>query len=236
MTITKTILTASVSLFLLSASASSFAEGKPVGITPKLMSIDVTHNGKSVELKRNQDNAATVIPAFAKTSRACPPFCIQPIVLAPGVETLGEVEIIDYIAKMEAGDKSIIVIDSRTPDWVAKGTIPGAKNISWTQLTPKKGATTEGIMKVMMEDFNVQLAEGADSFAVDEAIVEGDTSKVFDYSNAKTLVLFCNGMWCGQSPASIMTLLKFGYPAEKIKWYRDGMQSWEILGLTTVKP
>ena len=31
-------------------------------------------------------------------------------------------------------------------------------------------------------------------------------------------------------------LLKYGYPAAKIKWYRDGMQAWEILGLTTAKP
>lgn len=212
------------------------AENKPVGITPTMSSAAVTHNGVAVEIARNQDNSNTVIDAFAKTSRPCPPFCIQPIVLAPGVETLGEVEVIDYITKMDGGDKNILVIDSRTPDWVAKGTIPTAKNISWTELTPSKGATTEGIIKIMSGDFNVSLADGADAFTVDEAIVAGDTSKVFDFSNAKTLVLFCNGMWCGQSPASIKTLLKFGYPAEKIKWYRDGMQSWEILGLTTVKP
>jgi hypothetical protein len=30
--------------------------------------------------------------------------------------------------------------------------------------------------------------------------------------------------------------MRFGYPANKIKWYRGGMQDWEILGLTTVKP
>ncbi len=210
--------------------------GKPVGITPTMMSITATHNGKQVEIKRNQDNEATVIDAFAKTSRPCPPFCIQPMILAPGVETLGEVEVINYITKMEGGDKSIILIDSRTPDWVEKGTIPGAVNISWTALTSKKGATTEGIMRVMMDDFNVGLMGDADTFSVDEAIAAGDTTKVFDYSNAKTLVMFCNGMWCGQSPASIMTLLKFGYPAEKIKWYRDGMQSWEILGFSTAKP
>jgi rhodanese-related sulfurtransferase len=59
---------------------------------------------------------------------------------------------------------------------------------------------------------------------------------LWNYSNAKTLVLFCNGMWCGQSPRNIKTLLKFGYPASKIKWYRGGMQNWETLGLSTVKP
>jgi rhodanese-related sulfurtransferase len=58
----------------------------------------------------------------------------------------------------------------------------------------------------------------------------------YDFSKARTLVMFCNGMWCGQSPTNIKTLIKMGYPAEKIKWYRGGMQDWEILGLTTVKP
>ena len=213
-----------------------YAENKPVGITPDLMSVTITHNGQPVEIKRNQDNANTVIDAFAKTSRPCPPFCIQPMVLAPGVETLGEVEVLDYAAKMEAGDKSIMLIDSRTPDWVAKGTIPGAVNIPWTALVPAKGATTEGITKVMTDQFNVKLAAGADEFAIDEAIAAGNVSSVFDYADSKTLVLFCNGMWCGQSPASIKTLLKYGYPAEHIKWYRDGMQAWEILGFSTAKP
>ncbi len=212
--------------------------GKPVGITPDLMSITVKHNGKPFEIKRNQDNKATVDPAFAKTSRPCPPFCIQPIKLAPGVETLGEVEVIHYLdEKYNKGkDDEILVVDSRTPDWVAKGTIPGAINIPWTKLNPKKGATTDGIIKIMTEQFNVKLAKGADAFAVDEAIAAGDTSKVFDFSNAKTLVMFCNGMWCGQSPNNIKNLLKFGYPAEKIKWYRGGMQDWHILGLSTAKP
>jgi len=217
-------------------SANGFAENKPVGITPDLMSATVIHNGQKVEIKRNQDNSNTVIAAFAKTSRPCPPFCIQPMQLAPGVETLGEVEVIDYATRMSAGDASILLVDSRTPDWVAKGTIPGAVNIPWTALTPAKGATTEGITQVMTGEFAVKVAAGADEIAIDEAIANNQVSEVFDYSAAKTLVMFCNGMWCGQSPASIKTLLKFGYPAQKIKWYRDGMQAWEILGFNTAKP
>jgi len=42
-------------------------------------------------------------------------------------------------------------------------------------------------------------------------------------------------MWCGQSPTNIKDLLALGYPAHKIKWYRGGMQDWEILGLNTAK-
>lgn len=76
----------------------------------------------------------------------------------------------------------------------------------------------------------------ADERTVDETIISGNGNEVFDCADAKTLALFCNGMWCGQSPAFMATLLKFGYPAEKIKWFRGGMQTWEVLGFNTVKP
>jgi len=229
---TKIVIAAFAASLIFSANVS--AENKPVGITPDMKEVSVKHNGKSVTITRNQDNKNTVNPAFAKTSRPCPPFCIQPVVLAPGVETIAEVEIIDYIKKMSDGDNSILVVDSRTPDWVEKGTIPGAKNLPWTSLNPKKGATTEGIVKILTEEFGAKLKGDNDVVDVDDAIVNNSVGEVIDYSNAKTLVMFCNGMWCGQSPNNIMNLLKFGYPAEKIKWYRGGMQDWEILGLSTV--
>ncbi|MEJ2316090.1 MAG: rhodanese-like domain-containing protein [Gammaproteobacteria bacterium] len=229
------LITASAAVLALSLSATVSAEKLAVGITPDLQKLDFKHDGKSFTIMRNQDQKNTINENFAKTSRKCPPFCIQPIVLAPGVETLGEVEIIHYIKKMSEGE-NILVVDSRTPDWVERGTIPGAKNIPWTRLNPAKGATTEGIIEVMTKEFGAKLAEGADAFTVDEAVAEGNASKAFDYSQAKTLVMFCNGMWCGQSPNNILNLLKFGYPAEKLKWYRGGMQDWEVLGLSTVKP
>ena len=204
---------------LCAATGATAAADKPVGITPTMMDATVTHGADEVKIMRDQSNAAVVIPAFAKTSRPCPPFCIQPIKLAPGVETLGEREIIDYLVRMSKGDSSIMVIDSRTPDWVKKGTIPGAVNIPWTALNPAKGADPISIGEIMEDQFGVTSLEG-----------------LWDYSKAKTLVLFCNGMWCGQSPNNIANLLKFGYPADKIKWYRGGMQNWSNLGLTSVKP
>ncbi|MBU0654803.1 MAG: rhodanese-like domain-containing protein [Gammaproteobacteria bacterium] len=224
----------------LSLSTTAFAEGeaKPVGITADVMSVTVKHNGADVEIKRDQDNNATIVADFAKTSRPCPPFCIQPDTIAEGVQTIAENGMLDYLQKQSGGDASILVVDSRTPDWVEKGTIPGATNVPWEGLAPDKGATTDGIIKIMTEQFGVKLADGADALAVDEAVAAGGDAvgKVFDYSGAKTLVMFCNGMWCGQSPTNIKQLLKFGYPADKIKWYRGGMQDWSILGLTTAKP
>jgi len=210
------ILTASA--FAVSIIFSSSAFSAAVNITPKLESISVKHGGKSVKIMRNQNQKNTVNPAFAKTSRKCPPFCIQPSTLAPGVETIGELEVIHYLKMMNEGDDTILVVDSRTPDWAAKGTIPGAVNLPWTKLNPAKGADPISIGEIMEGSFNAVNLEG-----------------LWDYSKARTLVMFCNGMWCGQSPNNIKNLLKFGYPAHKIKWYRGGMQNWEILGLSTAK-
>jgi rhodanese-related sulfurtransferase len=211
------VLTSIAALSLLASSLQ--AADLKVKITKDIASVDVMHEGKKVTIQRNQNNDNTVIPAFAKTSRNCPPFCINPINLAPGVETLGEIEILDYLKRKSDGDKSILVIDSRTPDWVKRGTIPGSVNIPWTKLSPAKGADPISIGEIMAEQFAVKDMEG-----------------LLDYSNAKTLVMFCNGMWCGQSPNNIRTLLNFGYPAHKLKWYRGGMQNWENLGFSTVKP
>ena len=210
--------TSFISAVLLISTGTLAADKTAVKITPDMASVEVMHAGKKATIARNQDQKNTVSPAFAKTSRKCPPFCIQPAVVAPGVETIAELEVLDYLVRMSAGDDSILVIDSRTPDWVKKGTIPGAINLPWTALNPAKGADPISIGEILVDQFGAMDLEG-----------------LWDYSNAKTLVMFCNGMWCGQSPNNIKNLLKFGYPAHKIKWYRGGMQDWEILGLSTIK-
>lgn len=200
------------------ATAQAAEPAPKVKISPDIAAVEVLHDGKKTSIARNQDEKNTVKADFAKTSRACPPFCIQPGTLAPGVNTIGELEVLDYLKQIAAGDSSIMVIDSRTPDWVAKGTIPGSVNIPWDQLNAAQSDPFT-IADILENRFGARNQEG-----------------LWDFSGAKTLVMFCNGMWCGQSPTNIRTLLKFGYPAHKLKWYRGGMQDWEILGLTTVTP
>ncbi|MDH5631774.1 MAG: rhodanese-like domain-containing protein [Gammaproteobacteria bacterium] len=212
-----TVITIGITLAI-SLSNSVNAKSGKVNISPDVASVTVKHNGKNVSIARNQDNKATVNPDFAKTSRPCPPFCIQPSVLAPGVETIAELEMLEYLKKMKDGDTSIIVVDSRTPDWVEKGTIPGSINIPWKLMNMDKGADPISVSEILQKHFGVKEREG-----------------LLDFSGAKTAVMFCNGMWCGQSPNNIKNMLKLGYPEHKIKWYRGGMQDWEILGLSTVK-
>lgn len=201
----------------LSAAPTLVSAKDAVGITPDMSRVKVKHNGKTVTIMRNQDQKNEVNKAFAKTSRKCPPFCIQPSTLAPGVETIAEIEMLHYLKKASDGDTSILVVDSRTPDWVERGTIPGSVNIPWTKLNIAKSDPFT-VSDILKKQFGAKEEDG-----------------IWNFSGAKTLVLFCNGMWCGQSPNNIKSLLQVGYPAHKIKWYRGGMQDWEILGLTTVK-
>ncbi len=211
----------SIATFLLSTLSCAHeatAELK-VKITREISSVKIKHNGKLVEIKRNQNTDNTIHSDYARTSRDCPPFCIKPIKLLPGVETIGELEMLQYLQKVSKGDQSLMVIDSRTPSWVKKGTIPGSINLPWTLLnTQRGGADPISIAEIITEKFGVT-----------------ENDDLWDFTDAKTLVLFCNGMWCGQSPNNIKSLINLGYPAHKLKWYRGGMQNWHTLGLTTVK-
>ncbi len=108
-----------------------------------------------------------------------------------------------------------LIIDARTTDWFERGTIPGSINIPFTQLNRQHGAD-ELSLEAAFEQFGVTGSSGN-----------------WDFSNAKKLVLWCNGWWCGQSPAAIRGLLNEGYPAEKLFYFRGGMQNWKIYGLNT---
>lgn len=189
--------------------------------------VEVMHNGKKVAVARTADKDKTMPAIFTKSGHKCPPFCVQPMVIAKGVETIGELDVLRYLQQMSKGDKSILVVDSRTPEWMATGTIPGSVNIPWNKISQED--TSKGLFESDEE------AESVRHILQDEfgATPRG---KRWNFGKAKTLVLFCNGAWCGQSPANIRTLLKMGYPPQKLKWYRGGMQDWHAMGLTTVTP
>jgi len=201
------------------------ANDHTVNITPSVAEVKVMHEGKEIVIRRDQDKKRQIAAPYNLTSRPCPPFCIQPMVAGPGVETIGELELLGYLKRVSEGDKSVLVVDSRTRDWMARGTIPGSVNIPWNTI-------------------NVDFVQGFEIAAAAEEIDDifearfgvRPTKKGWDFSAAKTLVLFCNGAWCPQSPTNINTLLMRGYPAEKLKWYRGGMQDWVAFGLSIVKP
>lgn len=119
-----------VVMFVLFAQ-SSVANDVAVKIDGKMGSVIVKGIDGDVTIMRDQNQNATIDPKYAKISRACPPFCIQPMQVAPGVTTVGELELLDFA---KAGGK---IIDGRTVDWHLDGTIPSAINMPYTQMASR---------------------------------------------------------------------------------------------------
>ena len=183
---------------------------KQVFISPGVVSIDINHDGGLVKLQREQDRDNEIADFYLKTTRgkiqAMHPFAPHQ------VETIGELDMIEYVKQKSEDDDTLMIIDTRTPNWVViSGGIPTAINIPYTEFKNKEKA-----LAIMEDQLGVQIDD------------------VFNFTYAKTLVMYCNGIWCGQTPSAVKALLSYGYPAAKIKYFRGGMQNWKSLGLTTV--
>ncbi len=199
---------------LISLAFPGFAQD--VWITENTPFVELEIDDQFFVIERNPDTDAVITDAFAKTSRPCPPFCVHPMKVAEGVETLGELELISFLEDVVQPGNGLL-IDARTPRFFERGTIPGATNLPFNLLTPD--AANPFMEPILTQLGGQKLGDGRWSFV-----------------NAADLALFCNGPWCDQSPRAIRNLISVGYPADKLKYYRGGMQNWLMLGLTVVVP
>lgn len=141
---------------------------------------------------------------------------LLPMSLYDGLETYGELEVLSTLKEMQH-NKEILLIDSRTEKWYNYRTIPGAINMPFRYFKEREAF-----------EFHFE-------YALKHLGVTKDAEGEYDFSHAKTLVLFCNGPWCTQSPSMIFALLDIDYPPEKLKWYRGGMQDWLGAGMTSTR-
>ena len=192
--------------------------------------VEVNHKGKKVTLQREISPKCLDIPISNDTiweglyaNEQIPKECkatfvtsvgqIQPISIHPKVETYAEMEVMYFVKQMQ-NDDSLMLVDSRAETWFEYRTIPGAVNIPYLDIS-KANKYPEGFKRALTM-LGVKKTMGS-----------------YDYANAKTIVLFCNGAWCGQSPNMIKKLMLLGYPPEKLKWYRGGMHDWLTLSMTS---
>lgn len=187
------------------------AQELKVGISEQLAYVDVVHEGKRVRIQRIQDTNHRVVDAWARTSRPCPPSCIQPMSSAAGVATVGELELLDFLAAQGRAGSGLLV-DTRPPEAYRAETIPGAVSLPFSIVRPE----------------NPHLGE------VLRALGARQRGGQWDFDSAKELLLFCAGAWSDQSSRAVRGLLALGYPSGKLRYYRGGLQSWRLLGLTTV--
>ena len=217
-------------------SFSAYAKDVSVKITKDKSYSTVHADGELIKISRIQDTSHVIDGSFSKTSRPCPPFCINPLSLDDRVKTVAELEVIKFMeTSMYRGDG--VLVDARTPSWYKKGTIPGSINIPFTVF--EKDSSDVELAEVLESLGAVERDEVNPVLRMVESIglMDGDQkTEQWDFSEAKELLLWCNGPWCGQSPRAIRGLIAAGYPAEKLFYYRGGMQMWQSLGLTTVLP
>jgi hypothetical protein len=122
---------AGIALALFMTATVAYAAELDVKINARTASVTVQTAKGPVEIMRNQDPDATIDAKYAKTSRKCPPFCIQPMQVAPGVTTVGEIELLEFAKN---GGK---LIDGRTIEWHLDGTIPSAINMPYTEMASR---------------------------------------------------------------------------------------------------
>jgi len=185
------------------------ANANVVEITEGMPYVEVKADGKTYKIERTQEQDAYLTNTFALTSRPSPPFFIEPFEVTDGVETYGELEVLDFISNNKG-----LFIDARLANWYAKSAIPSAVNIP----------------------FKLFLSDTPERAKVLKDLGGEGSGETWNFTNAKTILLYCNGAWCGQSPTAINALIDLGYPKSKMKYYRGGMQAWQLLGLTTIVP
>ncbi len=184
-----------------------------VQISSDVDSVSFSVGAKSFTITRTQDTAAILEGEFAKTSRPCPEFCIQPMIVTAGVAPLGELEVIAFLEN-EVSAGTGLLLDARLPDWFAKAAIPAAVNVPFAALAADNPYQTD-ILRALGA---VETADG------------------LDFSNVKSLVIYDNGAWDAQATRAITALIAAGYPPAMIQNYRGGLEDWVHLGLSVVLP
>jgi hypothetical protein len=84
--------------------------GGAVMITGSTQTVNVSLYGEECAIERNQSKNNPVHEMYNTTNRGK----IQPIDLGHGIETIGELELIDFMKQAET-DSSIVIVDTRTP-------------------------------------------------------------------------------------------------------------------------
>ena len=200
-------------LVVATCASTSWADEPAVGITDSMPYLDVFHDGRKVRIQRIPDVQHRLEGELARTSRPCPPDCIRPMRASPGVETVGELELLEFIDPRQGSDAGVLV-DARLPEYHRLETLPTAANIPFSVLR----AENPHIDRIL-------LALGARK-------IDGR----WNFDRARPLMVFCNGPWSDQSTRAISALLGLGYPAARLRYYRGGLQAWRLAGLTTVVP
>jgi len=210
--------------------------------------IVIKKDGKTIHVKREKNNQCTKKnlnpePLFGgnyagnSVAKACKKSFVthvgvlQPMTLFKGIKTVGEVEVLQHIIASDKEPLKYLLIDARTSKWYKQMTIPTAVNLPFNDLVYNEDFDEDDFPNE--KEYEHYVENYKKMFKI---LNIGQSEKGLNFTNVPTLILFCNGSWCSQSPNAIRTLINLGYPIEKLLWYRGGLQDWLIYDFTVVKP
>ena len=179
-----------------------------VKITPELSYVHAYHKSSIIKIHRIQDTKHKLTGEYAITYK--PMTYIQPIKIK-GIKTIGEVELLKFI-KTKANKQRGLLIDARSKK-AYKKSIPSAINI------PSEVMKNDSKVKKILSALGIKTKK------------DGSINS----KQALSLVIYSHANWCDKAPNFIKILLENGYPANKILYYRGGIQMWKILGFTTIR-
>jgi rhodanese-related sulfurtransferase len=169
-----------------------------------------TYQGQQKTIAQAPRADAIATARFYDLHGGCDGLCIAPDTAAEGVTTISENAVIDFMTNDLALGTGLL-IDSRLPSERAAGFLPASVSVPFALITPENPLLPD-----------ILAALGARSMF-----------GAYNFSDAMTLVIFDAGPTTMDAPKLIAAMIETGYPAEKIKYYRGGMQVWSSLGLTT---
>lgn len=166
-------------------------------------------NGQRIEIGRDSRDAARFVAAFASAGDACGAPCIAPLQVAPGIRTVDEIGVLDFLTR-DVADNTGLMVDARLPEDRAKGFIPGTVSLPFATLNPDN-------------DFRDDILR---------ALGARELDGIFNFADARALLVYDLGPSSNDAGSLIANLLTAGYPADLIRYYRGGMQVWSVLGFS----
>jgi len=208
----------------------------------------VDKDGKKIKIERNKNRICTKENLTPKmlwggnyAGRRVADLCkktfvthvgtLQPMRLGKDIQTVGELEVLVHIKKAQDNPMGYLLIDARREKWFEQMTIPTSVNLPYNEINYEEEKSEDDF------DSEDDYEEYQDKYnRMFKLLNIKKTKSGLDFSKAKSVILFCNGSWCSQSPRAIYKLLNMGYPKEKLLWYRGGLQDWLIYDFTIEKP
>jgi rhodanese-related sulfurtransferase len=160
--------------------------------------------------------ASDIVPEVCKSTFVHTTGKLLPMHIDEEIDTYGELEVLSFMKDMQKNE-NMLLVDSRKQSWYDYRTIPGAVNMPFHHFKERDAFEFEFEHELFLLGVTI------------------DKENSYHFSYAKEIVVFCNGPWCSQSIAMIEALLAIGYPPERIKWYRGGMQDWLSAGMTSTR-